>query len=117
VTSVANERPLIESAVTAEHEVDYQDRFAPVPPHDLVALPEPGRVRLLWDAADDASEYRIYRQDPVGEFRLITLEPVVGSEYLDRELERGQTYRYFVVAVDSAQNQSEASDQVEARVP
>jgi hypothetical protein len=119
VTTILSRDPLIESAVGAEYEVNYQDRFEPEPPSEITALPETNQVRLLWElsSSDDVAGYRIYRQDPGGEYLLITAEPVIGSEYLDQALPGGQIYSYFIVAVDGAGNQSEASDATEVRVP
>ena len=119
VTSILSKVPLIESAIGAEYEVNYEDRFKPEPPREVAALPETNQVRLLWElsSSEDVVGYRIYRQDPGGEFLLITPEPVIGSEYLDERLPGGQRYGYFIVAVDDAENQSEASDAVEVRVP
>ncbi len=119
VTTILSKQPLIESAVGAEYEVNYQDRFEPEPPREVAALSETNQVRLLWElsSSEDVAGYQIYRQDPGGEYLLITAEPVIGSEYLDQALPGGQIYSYFIVAVDGAGNQSEASDATEVRVP
>ena len=119
VTSVVSEEPLVESGITAEHEVNYKDRFPPETPRDVVALPETGRVRLLWkpSTSEDTEGYWIYRQDPGGSFQAVNSELVVGSEYLDRDLIQGQVYRYYILAVDGRDNQSEPSDEIEVRVP
>lgn len=119
VTSLGLRNPIIESAIATEHEVDYRDRFPPNPPRELVALAEPGRVRLLWEAStsEDTQGYWIYRQDPGAGFHAINSELVLGSEYLDSEVASGSTYRYYILAVDSRDNQSEASEEIEVRVP
>lgn len=119
VTSVGNLEPVVESAIAAEHEVNYKDRFPPAMPTEIVALPETGRVRLLWQASSstDTQGYWIYRQDPGGSFQAVNAELVVGSEYLDRDLASGLTYRYYILAVDAKGNLSEASAEVEVRVP
>jgi hypothetical protein len=119
VTSVGNLDPIVESAVAAEHEVDYKDRFPPATPTDVVALPETGRVRLLWQpsSSTDTQGYWIYRQDPSESFRVVNTELVVGSEYLDRDLASGLIYRYYILAVDAQGNQSAASEEIEVRVP
>ena len=119
VTSVSSTEPVVESAIAAEQEVHYQDRFPPTSPRDPVVLPESGRIRLLWEPSpeEDVKGYEIYRQGPEGEYERITPELVLGSEYLDRNLPGGLTYRYFIVAVDATGNQSEASEVIEARVP
>lgn len=120
VTSIISKKPLVESAVAAEHEVHYLDRFPPAIPRDVVALPETGRVRLLWkpSTSEDTEGYWIYRQDP-GEtsFRVINTDLVVGSEYLDRDLIQGQLYSYYILAIDGEENQSGPSETIEVRVP
>ena len=85
----------------------------------MTALPATGQVRLLWEVStsEDVAGYRVYRQDPGGEFLLVTPEAVAGSEYLDQELAGGQLYAYYIVAVDGADNPSDPSATVEARVP
>lgn len=120
VTSVVSKKPVVESAIAAEHEVHYLDRFPPARPRDVVALPETGRVRLLWkpSTSEDTEGYWIYRRDP-GEttFRVINTDLVVGSEYLDRDLIQGQLYSYYILAIDAEENQSEPSETIEVRVP
>jgi len=119
VTGVGNLEPLVESTIAAEHEVDYKDRFPPATPTEVVALAETGRVRLLWQpsSSTDTEGYWIYRQDPGAGFAAVNTELVLGSEYLDRELASGLTYRYYILAVDAKGNQSEASEEIEVRVP
>jgi predicted small lipoprotein YifL len=119
VTSVSSRIPLIESAIGSEHEVDYQDVFAPAAPENLVVLAESGRVRLLWElvVGDDVLGYRVYRQETGEEFRLLTDEEVSGTEYLDRDVLPSRTYSYYITAVDRADNESEASEIALATVP
>lgn len=119
VTVVSSTNPLVESRIASEHEVDYEDRFSPSAPENIVALAEEGRVRLLWELSpeNDVSGYRVFRQAPGEDFRSITPELVIGSELLDRDVVSGATYVYFVTAVDGANNQSEASKSTTAQVP
>ena len=119
VTTVSSTRPLVESRIVSEHEVQFEDRFPPSPPENIVALAEEARVRLLWELSpeSDVVGYRVFRQDPGEDFRSITPELVIGSELLDREVVSGTTYIYFVTAVDGADNQSEASKATTVQVP
>jgi len=82
-------------------------------------LPETGRVRLLWQPSSsaDTQGYWIYRQDPGESFRAVNAELVVGSEYLDRDLASGLTYRFYILAVDAEGNLSAASEEIAVRVP
>ncbi|MEE8137609.1 MAG: hypothetical protein V3T81_01860 [Thermoanaerobaculia bacterium] len=119
VTAVSSRQPLVESAIAAEYEIDYQDRFPPPTPGNLVALAEEARVRLLWEptAAADLAGYRILRREPGAELQPIHTDPVVGQEYLDRQVVSGRTYGYAIVAVDQKGNRSPASEEIEVRVP
>ncbi len=118
VAAVASETPLVLSALSAESEVSYEDRFAPAPPAGLVALPEGTQVRLRWNAAtaEDTASYVVFRQDPGGEFHQVNAGPVTELEYLDTGLVPGNTYRYRVAAVDRSGNQGEPGDAVEGIV-
>lgn len=118
VAAVASETPLVLSALSAESEVNYEDRFPPAPPAGLVALPEGTEVRLRWNAAtaEDTASYVVFRQDPGGEFHRVNAEPVTELEYLDTGLVPGNTYRYRVAAVDRSGNQGEPGDAVEGIV-
>ena len=118
VAAVASEKPLVLSPLSAESEVDYQDRFPPPPPAGLVALPEGNQVRLRWNASEseDTAGYVVFRQDPGGEFHRVTTETVNALEYLDSGLVAGNTYRYRVAAVDRAGNEGQPGDAVEGIV-
>lgn len=119
VTTVSSSNPLVESAITAEKQVNFRDRFPPLPPRNLVAFPEPGQVRLLWDAptAEDVEGYLIYRRGLEGDFRLVDTDLVKKAEFLDPMVTSGGVYRYMVRAVDGAGNESEPSEEIEVRVP
>jgi hypothetical protein len=119
VTTVAEVEPLVESAIAIEQEVNYLDRFAPPTPDNLVALPETGRVRLLWEpsGAVDLAGYLLYRRGPRDEVELLTPEPTIGLELLDQDVVTDETYVYYVIAIDHTGNRSESSREVEVRVP
>lgn len=119
VTAIVQANPIIESAITSEHEVRYTDRFAPAVPGDLVALAQPGQVRLVWRASEapDFAGYHVYRRDEGGDFRRITEQPLPTPEYVDTGVAVGQTYGYRVTAVDQAGNESAPSPDVRAAVP
>lgn len=119
VTAVIQANPIIESAVTSEHEVRYIDRFAPAVPGDLVALTEPGRVRLVWRASEaaDFAGFHVYRREDEGEFRRITEQPLPTPEYVDTGVTASRTYGYRVTVVDQAGNESAPSPEVRAAVP
>jgi len=119
VTSGIQANPLIESAVTSEHEVRYTDRFPPPVPSDLVALAEPGRVRLVWRAneAEDFAGFHVYRKEEGGEYRRVTDQPLATPEYEDAGVAPGRSYSYRVTAVDQLGNESAPSTETQAAVP
>jgi hypothetical protein len=118
VCALGAKTPPIESAPAGEHEVDYQDRFAPEPPRALRALGGAGEARLLWEASPDpdVAGYVVFRADPGQEFRRVTPEPVPGLDHVDGGLASGFVFRYRVAAIDAAGNLGEPSDAVEANV-
>jgi len=119
VTALSQLAPIVESAITTEREVRYQDRFAPSPPRDLVALTEPGRVRLVWRSseAEDLAGYVVYRRGPEGGFVRLNAEPVSAAELTDTDVVAGQTYTYRVAALDRAGNESDPAPEARAAVP
>jgi hypothetical protein len=118
VSTVARPTPLVESAPTAERELDRQDRFGPPAPTRLVALPDAGAAKLLWEASpgDDVAGYAVYRQDPGQGFRRITAETVTALEFQDRGLVARLTYRYRVAAIDRVGNVGEPTEPVDVTV-
>lgn len=119
VTAVAGRDPLVESALSAEREIAYEDRFAPVAPTGLTALPGAGEVRLVWEAVlePDVAGYVVERADPGSGFHRVTAEPVAALELTDRGLGSGFTFRYRVATIDRSGNLGEFSSAIEARVP
>ena len=120
VTAVALESPLLESALAAEREVQYEDRYPPEPPGGLIVLGEPGQARILWEpsAADDLAGYLVYRRAAGGAgFDRLSADPGLELDYLDTAVASGQTYSYYVSAVDLNGNESEASRTVDVEIP
>lgn len=120
VTTVALQSPLVESALAAEREVQYEDRYPPAAPDGLIALAEPDRTRLLWEPSDDddLAGYLVYRRAPDGAaFERLDEAPRLELEYLDETVASGRSYSYYVSAVDRSGNESEASETVDVEVP
>jgi hypothetical protein len=117
VTALASSQPPVESAFGAEREVDYQDRFAPAAPEDVVALPGDGGVNLLWKASPDTDTvgYHVYRRDPDAEFRRLTTAPTAELKFNDSGLAGGLLYTYRVTAIDGAGNEGMPAGDVEVR--
>jgi hypothetical protein len=119
VTSFNDRDPFIESAITSEREVRYQDRFAPPPPTDLVALGETGRIRLVWKGSDaeDLAGYIVYRREAAGDFQRLTAQPLTAAEYNDTGVKPGTAYSYRVTAVDQTGNESAPGNEARAALP
>ena len=115
VRAVANKAPLIHSDPAGEREIEYEDRFAPPLPRNLVALAERASVRLRWEAAtaNDVAGYIIYRREPGRNFHRLTDDPITGTEFLDRNLSSGLTYGYRIQVIDRNGNESDLSKPVE----
>jgi hypothetical protein len=118
VSTIARSTPLVESAPSTEREIDRQDRFGPPPPTRLVALPESGAVKLVWEAsaAPDVVGYVVFRQDPGQGFRRVNSEPLAALEFIDRGLVARLTYSYRVAALDRVGNLGEPTTPIEATV-
>jgi hypothetical protein len=118
VTALGATEPRVESGFGEEQEVEYVDRFAPAPPEDLVALPQPGGVvSLVWQASPDrdAVGYLVYRREPGNDaFRKLTPEPIAELKYTDSGLTPGLLFRYRLTAVDGAGNEGPPTPVVEA---
>ena len=119
LTAIGIREPLSESALSAEREIDYQDRFAPPPPAELSALGSVGEVRLVWQASPDpdVAGYVIERADPDAEFHRVNAEPVAALEFTDRGLSSGHTFQFRVAAIDKSGNLGPPSAPVATRVP
>jgi hypothetical protein len=119
VTAVEEATPLVESSLSAEREIYYQDRFAPAAPAEVAAFPDEGAVRVLWEPPvdEDVAGYIVYRRSEGGNARALMEAPAAGLEYIDREAPAGSILLYAVVAVDDHGNRSDASAEVRVRVP
>ena len=120
VTAVALASPLVESALAGEREVQYEDRYPPTAPSGVIVLGEPGQARVLWEpsVASDLAGYLVYRRGAPGTgFDRLTAEPGLELDYLDTGVVSGRSYSYYVSAVDSSGNESEASKTVDVEIP
>jgi fibronectin type 3 domain-containing protein len=90
------------------------DTTPPSAPTDLTADASDAFVSLSWTAVDDAATYNVYRAtsstDGVSGSALET--GLSRARYDDETAENGTTYYYRVTAVDTADNESDGSDEV-----
>ncbi len=83
------------------------DTERPSRPTKLAVTSTDGAASLTWTAATDnvgVVSYDVYRVDPDGSPHLV--DEVEGTEYIDESVTVGQTYKYFLKAVDAAGNTS-----------
>ncbi len=97
------------------------DRTPPAPPTQLIAVPSESAVRLAWTASrtDDVAGYAVYRAVASGAFLRIATTTAINTLYTDRDVRRGERYRYAVTALDRARtpNESGRSNEAEVTVP
>jgi len=87
-----------------------RDRTPPPPPSHLVAIPVPGEVRLSWQPpAEKVAFYRVWRTAGIGEGSPIGRVPGERTTFTDTSVEPGGRYRYRVIAIDGAGNESKPS--------
>ena len=89
---------------------------ATAPGYGLEAFAEEAGVRLRWAAAGNAgfASARVLRD---GRFGAREIARVTGSEYLDRDVEAGESYRYTVVLLGDDGREALPSEPVEVAVP
>ena len=80
---------------------------------------KPHTVTLTWNASTSkVAGYNVYRSYPPGApFVKLTPQPVAGDQYVDTAAESGNTYTYYVTAVNSKGAESPPSTPVFATVP
>lgn len=93
--------------VSPEIEVNYKDVYRPPPAVNFICLPEPGIVRLRWDASAEADVlYKVFRRKGSGKWVHLT-DQATTAEFDDLKPLTGEA-EYAVKAVDAANNESEA---------
>jgi len=90
-----------------EVEVKYRDVYPPPPAANFICLPEPGLVRLRWDASPEAgATYKVFRRRPGSTWVHLT-DQATNAEFDDAKAQPGDR-EYAVKAVDAAGNESDA---------
>jgi uncharacterized protein len=88
------------------------EKMTPPPPLlNLVASPAEKGLVLRWDPspARDLAGYRVYRRSAGEEkFVRLTLKLLTRPYYEDNQAARGQTYHYYVTAVDDSRRANES---------
>ena len=86
-----------------------------------MAIPSEAAVRLTWtgSVSDDVAVYAVYRAVGGGAFLRIATTPAINIVYTDRDVKRGERYRYAVTALDRARtpNESVRSNEAVVTIP
>ena len=116
VRAVLVSNPKVEGLPAQELAVIYRDVYPPPAPLRLDALSEGNRVRLVWSPVDaaDLAGYLVFRAEGPGAPERLTKDPVTDPFFTDETVGQGKRYRYTVIAVDRAGNQSPASPEAVA---
>lgn len=91
------------------------ERGAPPAPSGLIAAPADELITLSWDPppAGDLDHYELWRGDSSGGEALLA-DDLTSASSIDSGLVNGQTYYYYVKAIDDLGNVSSASAEVSA---
>ncbi len=96
------------------------EKLTPPPPLlGLLAVPTSQGVELRWQPspAPDLAGYRLYRRSPgEGQARRLTPELLTKPYFVDSRVQPGQTYYYYVTAVDNSPRANESLPSEEAAI-
>ncbi len=93
--------------VSPEVELQYKDIYPPPPAVNFICLPEPGIVRLRWDASpEDGVTYKVFRRQGAGKWVHLS-DQATTAEFDDPNPLPGGA-DYAIKAVDAAGNESDA---------
>jgi fibronectin type 3 domain-containing protein len=75
-------------------------------------------VTITWNPSNSpVVGYNVYRSSPPDGFVKLTNATITETRYIDKNVEPGRTYAYYVTSVDSRGIESKASDTITATVP
>jgi len=107
----------LRSAPSSPIAVVMHDTFPPKAPTGLVAAPSADSIDLSWEpnTEPDLAGYIVHRQqtNSTEAPTRLTPTPIPAPAFSDRTAQPGQTYTYTVTAIDTAGNESPASNQIQ----
>jgi len=108
------------SSFATEQTISFQDIVPPATPQNLVAEDGDSEVSLTWNknSEDDLEKYRIYRGTSSPAATLIdscVAQSPPDTFYTDTDVTNGTVYYYRITAVDTADNASDYSNEVQSR--
>jgi fibronectin type 3 domain-containing protein len=99
------------------------DNYPPAAPENVSVGPAPGRLSIFWvaNSEPDLAGYYLYRSTdpnlPKKKWTQLTPTLYTKTTYTDQNVEAGKTYYYYVIAVDTASNESPPSEVASDTVP
>jgi fibronectin type 3 domain-containing protein len=121
--SLGTEGRHVDSRDSNKIPVSQEDKYPPAPPDLAQPSAIAGRIALFWtaNAEPDLAGYILYRSTdsnlPPERWTRLTPEIYTKTTFQDTNVETGKTYYYYVIAVDTAGNQSKPSRVVSETVP
>lgn len=120
VRFVAQAAPPVESDASNEACVGVRDIAAPAAPAGLALIQGPQGVEISWTsgAEPDLAGYRVYRAVEPSTVEQAVVRAEIAKEttvFRDGDLSAGLVHAYFVVAVDTAGNESPRSEILQVR--
>ncbi len=92
----------------------------PRPPTPLITKGtiEDGQAIIVWGAVQDprVKDYAVYRFENNARSKPLRYGGILGTQFVDKNMENGHKYRYQVVSVDSSGLESRPSKEVELRL-
>ena len=86
--------------------------------HGLFARLQPHSVTIGWTASKSpVAGYFVYRETQFSGPIKLTPNMISSTQFVDKSVESGHTYSYFVTSVDSHGLESKPSDKISATVP
>ncbi len=121
--SLGSDGEPVESLDSNELAVKPLDNFPPAPPTaiTIAAAPKNLSIFFAFNLERDVVGYKIYRttdpSQPKVEWLLLTPETLPRNTFQDTNVKPGETYYYYLTALDSAGNVSEPSETVSETAP
>lgn len=122
VTVGASGQP-IESADSEILELKPLDTFRPSAPDNITIAATPDSISLFFaqNPENDIAGYRVYRTTdpnlPKEKWEIVTPELITTNTFKDVRVKSGETYYYYILAIDTAGNVSDLSAIVSETVP
>jgi len=79
-----------------------------LPPQNLSACSGTGKITVSWDQDSESSSYKIFRND-------VFLNETTENFYIDQDVEFGNQYEYYVIAVNSSALETAPSNKDKVR--